>query len=317
MVCCIVVIIGTAGFTWIEGWSAWQALFFTLVTLTTVGYGDYGLSEQGERFTAVLMIGGIASVSYAVSQFIQYATTNVLLPEKRMIHQAKRLSGHCIICGLGRTGYRVITLLREQGVSFVAIDTDERLVERARNEGMIAICGDATEDHVLLDAGLKNATSVAAVTANDSVNAMICLTTRALCPKIKISARVEGDQSVQKLKRAGASSVINPARYGGDGIAQSLIHPKTASLLYESDGESTRALKFSDFEIDKWSVWNDQQIRDLGKSNPEIIIVGILEKSGEFTLRPDVNRRLAVGDIVLIAGTSENVKCLVNPKVAA
>jgi len=317
LVCSIVVVFGTAGYTWIEGWSAWQSLFFTLVTLTTVGYGDYGLSEQGERFTAVLMIGGIASVSFAASQFIQHATSCVLHPEQRMIQQAKHMSGHFILCGLGRTGQRVINLLREDGVPFVAIDTDEHLVEQARNDGIVAFCGDATLDRVLLDAGVENAESIGAVTSNDSVNAMICLTSRALCSDISISARAEGDDSVQKLKRAGANFVINPARYGGDGIAQSFINPKIAHLIFECGEDSSSALQFSELVISKGSCWMGQRILDLGKANPAVVIVGIIEKSGGFTMRPDVKRVLFDGDIVCIAGSLEHVKNVSSPKLAA
>ncbi len=317
MVCCIVVVIGTAGYTWIEGWSAWQSLFFTLVTLTTVGYGDYGLSEQGERFTAVLMIGGIASVSYAVSQFIQHATSCVLQPEQRMLHRANQMSGHYILCGLGRTGQRVINLLREEGIEFVAIDMDEHLVEQARNDGVVALCGDATSDRVLLDAGLENAESIGAVTSNDSVNAMICLTSRALCSEIKISARAEGDDSVRKLKRAGADFVINPARFGGDGIAQSFINPKIANLIFECGEDSSPALQFSEVVVDHGSRWIGQRIIDLGKANPGVVIVGIVDESGGFTMRPNVNRILTEGDIIFIAGSLDHVKNVSMPRMAA
>jgi voltage-gated potassium channel len=317
LLCCIIVLSGTAGFTWIEGWSAWRSLFFTLVTLTTVGYGDYGLSEQGERFTAILMIGGIASVSYAASQFIQYATTSVILPEHRMINRAKKLSGHYIICGLGRTGLRVIALLREEGVPFVAIDPDERLVERARNDGMIALHGDASEDQVLLEAGIKEAASVAAVTSIDSVNAMICLTTRAICPDIRISTRAEGEESVQKLKRAGANTVINPTRYGGDGIAQSLMHPKTANLLYENDNGSIKALQFSEVVVNEEPYWVGKKIIEFGMQNPDIIIVGIMGQNGELKMRPDMNRELVSDDILFIAGSSEHVKGISTTKLVA
>lgn len=317
MVCGIVVASGTMGYTWIEGWPIWQSFFFTLVTLTTVGYGDYGISEHGERFTAVLMVGGIASVSYAASQFIQYATSCVILPEQRMIQRAKRLSGHYIICGLGRTGQRIMTLLQEEDIPFVVVDSDETLVNQARADGVIAICGDATTDRVLLDAGVESANALAAVTSCDSVNVMVCLSARALRQEILISARAEGDDSVQKLKRAGANSVINPARYGGDGITQSMIHPETAGLLFECGEGSTRSLQFSEIVVDVKCDWLNKRIVDLGMSNPGVVIVGILESNGDFTMRPDVNRILTNGDVLFIAGSVEHVKCLHRPSQAA
>lgn len=317
MVCCGVILFGTIGYTWIEDWSVWESLFFTLVTLTTVGYGDYGLSEEGERFTAVLMILGIASVSYAVSQFIQFATACVLLPEKKMISKAKKLQNHCIVCGLGRTGQRVMSIMREQGVPFVAVDPDRELVDQAREEGIIAICGDATCDRVLQDAGVEQANLLAAVTSLDSVNAMICLTSRAIAPDIRIAARVEGEASVQKLIRAGADSVINQASYGGDGIAKSLLHPEVANLLYGASDGSTKALQFSEILVCENSGWINKKIIDLAALNSSVVIVAIRGADGALVMRPDVERTLRRDDILVVAGSAADLDKLSPRSLAA
>ncbi len=317
LVCCLVVLFGTAGYTWIEGWSPWQSLFFTLVTLTTVGYGDYGLTDAGERFTAVLMVGGIASVSYAVSQFIQYFTSCAMQPERKMIKQASQLNGHHIVCGIGRTGQRVMKLLREEGLEFVVIDPSETLVEQARADGSIALCGDATLDRLLMQAGIQKAASVAAVTSHDAVNAMICLTARALSPTITISARAEGDDSVQKLHRAGANTVINPTRYGGDGVVQSMIRPEVASLLFGSSDGEQKTLQFAELVVSPQNGWIGHEILEFGLANPETVIVGIKGCDGTLTMRPNVKRILCDGDILVIAGCSANVAQLSSQRFAA
>ena len=315
LVCCAVVVIGTGGYSWIEGWAIWDSLFFTLVTLTTVGYGDYGLSETGERFTAVLMIGGIGSVSYAVSQFIQYATSRAIHPEIQMQQKIEKLQGHHIVCGLGRTGLRVISRLREEGLEVVAIDQNESLVDRARNDGVIALCGDATMDRLLLLAGIDRADSVAAATSSDSANAMICLTARALIPEIKIAARAEGEESVRKLRRAGADAVVSPARYGGDGIAESMIHPEVANLVFGVNEDCGESLRFGEISVPESNC--GRTVGEVYMSNPRIVIVAIRSADGDLMMRPGPERILNSGDVLVIAGASMEVGRMSSNRIAA
>lgn len=306
----LVVLFGTAGFTWIEGWSPWQSFFFTLYTLTTVGYGDNGLSEYGERFTAVLMIGGIASISYSLSQIVQFATSKVIDTEKQMINKAHKLHDHVIVCGIGRTGLRVIHRLQEQNIPLVATDTDEHLVKAARDEGIIALIGDSTLDSVLIDAGIKRASAIAATTSSDPTNAMICLTGKALNPDVRIIARAEGDDSVDKLTRAGASAVISPTRFGGDGIAESILHPCIAEVLYGSSATAEEKLQFRELPITPKSQHAGQQIGEVLKQHPKIVLISIREAQGHFTMRPSGSHLLKAGEFLLVAGLDEDISKL-------
>ncbi|MFK7758522.1 MAG: TrkA family potassium uptake protein [Phycisphaerales bacterium] len=310
LICCSVVLLGTAGYTWIEGWTPWQSLFFTLVTLTTVGYGDYGLTQEGERFTAILMIGGIGSVSYAVSQCIQYATTKALHPEKRMLNLAKKLTNHAIICGYGRTGSRVAERLLQEHVEFVIIDSNMENVERARQDGYIAILGDATTDKSLHEAGIVHAQSVAAVTSSDSANAMICLSVKALKPAAQITARVEDEISIQKLVRAGADSVINPSSYGGDGIAESLVRPDVAELLYGLNHESSGSLQFAEVKIRKNTTEHQKTIAEIGIKHPKLVFVAARSGMDKVKLRPSSDLKLSEGDVLIVAGTHADIEKL-------
>ena len=171
-----VFVIGTFGFEYIEGWTPWQSFYLTLITLTTVGYGDYGLSERGQQFSALLMLGGIGTMSYCLSQLVQHATTKATNPEAKMLKLASKLSDHFIVCGMGRTGARVARKLAGEGKDFIVIDESEELIEQYRRDGMIALRGSAAEDMTLMIAGIERAKGLAAVTSNDAANAMICLT---------------------------------------------------------------------------------------------------------------------------------------------
>ncbi len=305
----LVVGMGTAGYTWIEGWSPWQSLFFTLVTLTTVGYGDYGLSAAGERFTAVLMIGGIAIVSYTASQILHFAISKATYPERRMMQQAKQMSGHFIVCGLGRTGQRVIRRLMEEDALLVAIDQNPKLVEEARQQGIVAFEGDATSDQSLLDAGIERATSLAAVTSSDAANAMICLTARALATEISIIARAEEEASVCKLKRAGADRVVSPASYGGDGIAANLLHPEVARLLPGlEDGHGD--VEFVEYLVSPSSAACGKSILELGKAHPKLVFVASHAKGGTTQIRPPATHVLSEGEVLVMAGTQADLEAL-------
>ncbi|MEO0512434.1 MAG: potassium channel family protein [Planctomycetota bacterium] len=299
----LVVVLGTAGYAWIEGWATWKSLFFTLVTLTTVGYGDYGLSEAGERFTAVLMICGIGTVSYSVSRVIQAAVRRNLEPERRMKKQANAMSGHHVVCGFGRLGRRVVERLGESGASFVVIDREPANVERARAEGHVALEGDATEDAVLEAAGLARAVSVAAVTSSDAVNAMICLTARAMATDVSIVARADDAGSAQKLRRAGAMRVVTPTSYGGDGVAEGMLRPNVAALMFgedDSGGGAADALSFGQLMVDR--RLSGKTIADAGAMHPGVVFVAVCPPGRSAELRPEEDRLLRLGDVLVIAG---------------
>ncbi len=307
MLCISVLTIGTLGFTWIEQWGIWDSFFFTLYTLTTVGYDDHQMSITGQRFAAFLMIGGIGSVSYALSQIVQYAASKAVDTEKKMITKANRLSNHCIVCGLGRTGFHIISRLDEQAVPVVAIDSDEALVKIARDRGIITILGDATHDKAFHDAGISRAIAVAAATSSDSTNAMICLTARAIAPGIAISARAEEEDSINKLSRAGADAVISPTRYGGEGIADSMLRPSVAEVLYGSHFECDKKLHFREIPITNENNRAGLTISDLIENFPSIAYIASRKQSGDYDMRPGTSRVLENGDHLLIAGQSQDL----------
>jgi len=310
LVCTFVLLFGTTGYIYIEGWDPWHAFFFTLYTLTTVGYGDDGISESAQKFTAVLMIGGIASVSYTLSQIVQYATSKAIDTEKQMINKAAKLQEHCIVCGLGRTGYHVIQRLDDQGIPVVVVDNDEQLVKQARDRGIIAILGDATHDKSLIDAGINRATAIAATTSSDSINAMICLTAHALAPDIPIAARAEDEDSINKLTRAGAKSVISPTRYGGEGIADSMLRPMVADVLYGTKDEGDNKLHFRELPITKDNNRSGLTIAQLIEGYPSIAYIASRNTSGQFDMRPGTDQVLNDGDFLLVAGQNKDLAAI-------
>ncbi|MEO1534017.1 MAG: potassium channel protein [Planctomycetota bacterium] len=303
----IVVLTGTAGYVWIEGWSPLHALFFTIITITTVGYSEYGLSMEGELFTIFVMVGGIGTVSYAAGTLVRRAIAQSLNPERRMLQRIKSMRDHYIVCGFGRMGRRVARQLVASDVQFVVIDTDSKLVAQARELGMIALEGDATEDGTLEAAGMDRAASLAAITSSDAVNAMICLTAHAIAPDLRIIARAEDEDSIRKMTRAGASRVLSPSSHGADGIAQTLLRPDAAKILF-GDGAVDSALTFGEVTIDTHSPLAGRTLRDIGAASPSVVFVAATHASGEVEMRPSADRPLDTGDVLIVAGTNAKIR---------
>ena len=300
-----VAVLGTAGIHWIEGWSVWHSFFFTLITLTTVGYTEYGLSDAGEHFAALIMLGGIATASYCVAQIIEFITSRAVRPERKTMQQIRRLSGHHIVCGAGSMGCRVIERLESQGEVVVAIDLDESIVEKLREKGHIALKGDATSDSLLYQAGIDRAQSLAAVTASDAHNALVCLTAHAIAPELMLVARAHDIESETKLRRAGASTVISPTIYGGDGIAEFMARPDAARVMFGDSGTdtaTTNPMRILEVEIDAGTPSVDTTISAFAELHPTLTVVAYRGPSGAFEIKPDQGRVLREGDSLMVAG---------------
>lgn len=299
---------GTIGFMFVESWGFWRSLFFTLVTITTVGYGDYGLSEIGERFTALLLLGGIGMATYSMSQIIQSILEYRLAWRKRMQRKIKKMSDHFIVCGLGRIGQSICRRLQEAGKEFVAIEQDEDLVEEFIEEGLTAIVGDASEDDVLRDVGIERARCIACVTNSDADNIVITLGARDLNPEIYIISRAEQDHAARKIIRAGATQAISPLRSCATSIADSMLHPELAMLFDESRGDRA-GFRLADILIEPNSPLDGQTARNYGTANASLVFVALRRQGtdDQTRYRPRADDEFGAGDILIVAGETMDV----------
>ncbi len=302
----VVLTTGTAGFVLTEGWSVWKSLYFTLITITTVGYGDEGVSEIGKRFTTVLLLGGIATATYAFGQIVQVAVSNEFAWRRRMNDAIKRLHGHFIICGMGSVGRAVCKRLAAAGERFVIIEANTAAFDRARESGCLALHGSATEDELLLQAGITRARGIVCAVDSDADNIVITLSARELNPEINIISRVTDEASEHKVLRAGASHAICPANNGGTEIANVLVRPHLAEFLRQSrheDGE----LQMGEISVASTSALVGEKLSDYGMIEPSLVFVALKRANGETTVRPGRNATIAAGDVVIVAGDVEAI----------
>ena len=228
-------LVGTLGYMLIEGWSWQEGLFMTIITLSTVGYGEVRpLSEAGMLFSISLIVLGVGTVTYTFSVVADYIIAGELRGiwrRQRMMNDIEKLDNHYIICGYGRVGQQVIDGLVEDGKKVVVIEEDPEHVPQIESRQICYILGDASEDGILEQAGIQRARGLCTCLPSDAANVFVALSARALNPDIFLIARSNSPSSEHKLRIAGANQVINPYLIAGNRMAAQLSHPNVMEFL--------------------------------------------------------------------------------------
>ena len=226
---------GTIGFMAIEHYAPFDAFYFTLVTITTVGYNEmFGLSQAGRIFNSFLIFFGVTTMLLAVGAMTQTVIElelNQFFGKRRIKRMIEKIEGHYIVCGFGRVGRGAAAELQRSHMPFLVIDKDEDRVERAIKAGMLGVLGDASRDEALIDAGLMRARGLIATLSSDADNLFLILSAKALRPDLQVSARIAEEVSEQKFRRAGADFVFAPYDITGNRMAQALLRPHVFQFI--------------------------------------------------------------------------------------
>ena len=227
--------LGTLGYIVIEGMSFLDALYMTVITISTVGYGEVKpLDQQGRVFTIALIVLGVGTAFYLFATMTEIIIEGQLrdyLGAKGMLRKIHRLKDHVIICGFGRFGRAVAEELLRHRVPMVIIDSNPQSAEDLIRLDIPHLIGDAMHDDVLEDAGIRSARALVAATASDADNVYITLAAREKNRAISIHARGEGDVGLRRLKLAGADQVISAYQYGGYRVASTIIRPSVVDFI--------------------------------------------------------------------------------------
>ncbi|MDQ3919796.1 MAG: potassium channel protein [Acidobacteriota bacterium] len=306
-----VVAFGTVGFHLVEGWSLLDALYMTVMTVTTVGYGaPQELSPAGRAFAIVFMVVGVGTAGYLLSSAVQALVRSEILAaygERRRQREMSKIRDHYIICGAGRVGRRIVREMRRAGVPFVAVESNALLAAELGLPDSQVLVRDATLDETLVEAGVERAHGLAACLADDAANLYVVLTARTLNPALHIVARAVEESAEPKLVRAGANRVIAPTIIGSHRMAQALLKPAVADFMDSITAESLD-LAFEQVEIAHGSHLAGRKLKDTTiRSALDIVVAAIRRKGGEMIFNPSGDTQIREGDLLIGIGRAESL----------
>jgi voltage-gated potassium channel len=306
---------GTLWYHLVEGWHWSDAVYMTVITLTTVGFGEIQpLGDRGRIFTIGLIIMGVITIGYIVNRFTE-ALIEGYFVEARRIKQQRRivesLSQHYIICGFGRIGRQIATEFASENIPFVIADASSEQVKISQDLGYTAIQADATLDDTLIKLGVGKATCLVAALPSDAENLYIVLSAKSLNPQIRAIARASTEEAVQKLQRAGADRVISPYITGAKRMAAAALRPQVMEFV-EGIMTSDRAFYLEEFLISAETCpVAGLSLREAKlRSQSGALVLAIQRRDGTLIVGPTGETIIMGEDMLICMGTADQLRVL-------
>jgi voltage-gated potassium channel len=308
----LVVVIGTVGYM-ILGFSLLDAIYQTVTTVSTVGFREVEpFTPAGQIFTIVLILVGVGAALYAFSVIVETiieGRLNELLGRRRMEQSIASMKGHVIICGWGRVGRSIATEVEAAGRDLVVVELDETRVEGMPHP---VVLGDATADSVLRSAGIERAAALVAAVDGDAANSFIALSARAMKADLFIVARARSQDSVEKLRRAGADRVVNPQSIGGSRMAAFVLRPHVAEFLDVVMHERTLEFRLEEVPITAGSSISGLSLRETDmRDKTGALVLALRDADGSFHTNPNPDTELRAGQVIIAIGTQDELDALV------
>ncbi len=307
------IISGTAGYHLLEGMSFLDGLYMTVITLTTVGFGEVKpLSPVGRLFTIGLILSGVVVGAWAVQNAVEVLLGDQLwrtIGRRRVTRIIEKLSGHYIVCGYGRMGSETATELQRRGVPFVVVESQPDVVHALLEENVPVVEGDATHAEVLRAAGIERARGLVAAADTDADNVLIVLTARELNPDLIVVARAATVEAESKLYRAGANRVVTPYAIGGRRIALALLRPVVSEFLSVVVYTEETETEMGELHVRAGSPFLGKTIRETElRQRWGATVVGVKTAAGRLIISPSPDYRLDQGDVLLIVTETEKLR---------
>ncbi len=313
----VIFIGGVSGFKAFYDYTWVDALYMTVITITTVGFGEiHPMSASEKIYTSALIISSIFVVAYVIKVVSEYmlSQTNIgNLRLKKVQEKIDKLSGHVIVCGYGRNGMQASQKLEAYKKSYVIVDQNEEIAERLFEQKLLVVSGNANDDEVLLKAGVERASSLISALPSDADNLFVVLSARQINKDLKIISRATEETSYKKLKLAGADNVILPDKIGGDHMASLVVVPDLVEFLDnltvsgDQDSYYVEQVPFDKVCPDGQA----QQIIELDlRKKSGCSIIGYKSPSGEYIVNPEADTVLEPGSKLILIGRPDQIENL-------
>jgi len=303
---------GTAGYLLLQDYSFIEALYMTIITLSTVGFGEvHPLDTMGRIFTIILILMGVSFVAFALAYFSQILLDGNLLETYRRRKLKKKLDqmeNHYIVCGYGETGQIIVAELYKHKVPVVIVESDESALARLRERNFLHLSGDAGDEDNLISAGIHSAKGLVSVVSKDSENVFIVLTSRDLNRELLIFARAGSPGTDKRLLKAGANRVVAPYAIGAATIAHNILRPTVTDFLHLALSGEGMELGMEEILIPQNSKLVGMELMASGlRSNYDLMVMAIKRAEGTMIFNPSSHEVFRAGDTLVVIGAVENL----------
>jgi len=308
-----IILLGVTGYMILSDYSFVDALYMTVITITTVGFGEVQPFTPEEKiFTVFLILTSITVFGYAVSTFSEYLVSGKLFEQfkhRKVEKKIKSLKGHTIVCGFGRNGKQAILKLKNYNQQFVVVEKDKEIAAELDVNNLLNIQGDATLDETLLRAGIKNAATLITALPSDADNLFVVLTANQLNSTCKIISRASNESSYAKLKIAGASNVIMPDKLGGDHMASLVVTPDVIEFVDRLTIEGETTANLEEIAVDDLpKKYINKTILDLDlRRETGCTVIGIRTPDRDYIINPEAETALINGSSLIVLGRPEQI----------
>ncbi len=319
----LLVLGGSAGYFVLGAgrWTFGECVYMTVITLSTVGFAELGGMDTvpGTRgLTMVLIAGGIGTLAYVQANVTAILVEGVIgqaLRRNRMRKKIESLAGHIVVAGSGSTGKHIIEELVATQTPFVVIDRNhehlQRLAQSVTATELLYVHGDATEDGVLLEAGVDRAAGVVAALTHDKDNLYVTLSARSLNSGARIVSKVTEDEAAPKMLKAGASSVVSPTQIGGRRMASEVLRPEVNEFLDQMLRDKDKTLRLEEVLVPETSPYVGRALKDAPiRKETRLLVVAVRRKTRDFVYNPEPDFVLEAGATLVVMGPSEGVRKL-------
>ena len=315
----LVVTMGIVGYIIIADLSAFDALYQTVITVTTIGFEEVEpLDDSARAFTIALAVVGVTVGLYLLTGVGRIVVEGELVSDVGAWHMNRNiraLQDHTIVCGAGRVGWEIAVELERRGKPFVVIDPDPAKAERIKAGGWLVIEGDASDNDVLQTAGVARARALVAATASDAENTFITLTAKGVRPDLYIVARANDADSEPKQRQAGADRVVSPMQIAGRRLALAALHPAVGELAESLFGDGAQML--AEIAVRVGSPLDGSPIGETIDRDRGVVVLGLRRAGGELLVGPSPRTDLAAGDTLIVMGDAGAIDALPTEPVSS
>ena len=312
----VIFVIGVFGFKSIDGFSWIDAIYMTVITISTVGFSEvHPLDDNAKLFAAGLILSSVIILGYAIKVITEYVLSKSNIEEynkKKMQKRIKVMNQHIIICGYGRNGKQAAKKLLAYNKPFVIIEKDKTVIDKYQDENLSFVYGNANEDEVLHEAGISKATTLITALPDDAENLFVVLSARQINKDLNIISRASQETSYQKLKFAGANNVIMPDRIGGDHMASLVVVPDLIEFIDNLSIVGNSNINIEEVPVNKlYDTSSVRTISDLDlRKKTGCSVIGFKTPNGDYEVNPEANTELVDGSKIIVLGRPDQIQKL-------